>query len=142
MCCYHPKLWFNPIYSRGEPQRQKLLWIAGNKVGGMGVWIIDSKTLHPSRSQSNRLHPSPTRMKTPDSSSHSSDGIDRRGFLECMAWAGTGVLWSISGGILSSRLIGEPARAQEKADFTFVQISDSHIGFSKEPNKDVTGTLK
>ena len=30
------------------------------------------------------------------------DGIDRRGFLECMAWAGTGVLWMMSGGILKS----------------------------------------
>ncbi len=70
----------------------------------------------------------------------SDDGVDRRGFLRCMAWVGTGVAWSVSGGVLSSRLLGQaPA---EKADFTFVQVSDSHIGFSKEPNKDVTATLK
>ena len=32
------------------------------------------------------------------------DGIDRRGFLQCMAWVGTAVVWSLgSGGILSSR---------------------------------------
>jgi hypothetical protein len=28
------------------------------------------------------------------------DGIDRRGFLKCMAWAGTGVVWTLSAGIL------------------------------------------
>ena len=71
---------------------------------------------------------------------HSDDGVDRRRFLRCMAWVGTGVAWAVSGGALSSRLLGQaPA---EKADFTFVQVSDSHIGFSKEPNKDVTATLK
>jgi Icc protein len=79
-------------------------------------------------------------MKTPDSSSHSSDGIDRRGFLECMAWAGTGVLWSISGGILSSTAFG--AEAPAGSDFTFVQISDSHIGFNKPANTDVVGTCR
>jgi 3',5'-cyclic AMP phosphodiesterase CpdA len=71
----------------------------------------------------------------------SGDGVDRRGFLRCMAWVGTGVAWAVSGGVLSSRLLGQ-APAAEKADFTFVQLSDSHIGFSKEPNKDVTATLK
>jgi hypothetical protein len=30
------------------------------------------------------------------------DGIDRRGFLKCMAWAGTGVLWIMQGGVLKS----------------------------------------
>ena len=33
---------------------------------------------------------------------HNHDGIDRRGFLHCMAWAGTGVIWMMSGGILKS----------------------------------------
>jgi Icc protein len=73
------------------------------------------------------------------------DGIDRRGFLHCMAWAGTGVLWTVSGGVLSSRLLC-PTRATAAEtgarDFSFVQISDSHIGFNKEANKDVVGTLK
>lgn len=68
------------------------------------------------------------------------DGIDRRGLLKCMAWVGTGVIWSLNGGILSSRAFGEPA--VKSADFSFVQLSDSHIGFSKEPNPDVVGTLK
>jgi 3',5'-cyclic AMP phosphodiesterase CpdA len=70
------------------------------------------------------------------------DGIDRRGMLQCMAWVGTGVAWTMAGGVLSSRLFGADAKADAKGDFTFVQFSDSHIGFTKEPNKDVTATLK
>jgi 3',5'-cyclic-AMP phosphodiesterase len=72
------------------------------------------------------------------------DGVDRRGFLECMAWAGTGVLWTMNGGVLSSRLLGEPAHVhgQMNGEFSFVQISDTHIGFSKDANKDVTATLQ
>lgn len=73
---------------------------------------------------------------------HHDDGIDRRGFLECMAWVGTGVAWTVSGGVLTSRVFGQETGADKKGDFTFVQISDSHIGFSKEPNKDVVGTLR
>jgi Icc protein len=73
------------------------------------------------------------------------DGIDRRGFLKCMAWAGTGMLWSVNGGVLSSRAFGadDPAvgAAAASADFSFVQVSDSHIGFGKEPNKDVVATF-
>ncbi|RKP56018.1 metallophosphoesterase [Pararobbsia silviterrae] len=60
-----------------------------------------------------------------------------------MAWAGTGMLWTIRAGIPTSMLI-ESAHAAE-ADpnaFSFVQISDSHIGFSKEPNLDPTSTLE
>jgi Icc protein len=73
----------------------------------------------------------------------SADGVDRRGFLKCMAWAGTGMIWTVSGGVLSSRLFaGDAAPPMARGDFTFVQISDSHIGFAKEPNKDVTGTLR
>src|SRR6202035_2856660 len=71
-----------------------------------------------------------------------SDGIDRRGFLKCMAWVGTGVVCTMSGGALPSRVLGAGEAAQASGDFSFVQISDSHIGFSKEVNKDVTGTLK
>ncbi len=71
------------------------------------------------------------------------DGVDRRGFLECMAWAGTGVLWTISGGIPTSRAFGQLLDGgQPKGELTFVQISDSHIGFSKPANPDVTGTLQ
>src|SRR6476660_6527861 len=71
------------------------------------------------------------------------DGIDRRGFLKCMAWVGTGMVWTMRGGVLTSRAFGAETPANpDRGDFTFVQISDSHIGFAKEPNKDVTATLK
>ncbi len=74
--------------------------------------------------------------------SSQSDGVDRRGFLECMAWAGTGLLWTLSGGLPAARVLGQDARKVGPNDFSFVQISDSHIGFGKEPNKDVVGTLQ
>src|ERR1700677_499027 len=77
---------------------------------------------------------------------HNEDSIDRRGFLKCMAWAGTGVLWAVGGGVLGSRILRPvTANAEEimaGADFTCVQISDSHIGFNKDANPDVIGTLK
>ena len=70
------------------------------------------------------------------------DKIDRRGFLKCMAWAGTGIVWSINGGILTSTVLGESATDGSKiatAELNFVQISDSHIGFNKPANTDVVG---
>ena len=76
---------------------------------------------------------------------HQADGIDRRGFLKCMAWVGTGVLYSATGGILRSETMdgmGGDSIKPMGADFHFVQIIDSHIGFKKEPNQDVTGTLQ
>jgi 3',5'-cyclic AMP phosphodiesterase CpdA len=74
---------------------------------------------------------------------HTHDGIDRRGFLKCMAWAGTGVVWTMSAGVLSSCGLALPTTTTgPSADFTFVQISDSHIGFNNVPNMDVTGTFQ
>jgi 3',5'-cyclic-AMP phosphodiesterase len=72
------------------------------------------------------------------------DGIDRRGFLECMAWAGTGMIWTVSGGVLSSKAFGQMSHHDMggSAGFSFVQISDSHIGFNKAANPDVTVTLQ
>jgi predicted phosphodiesterase len=70
------------------------------------------------------------------------DGIDRRGFLGCMAWAGTAVVISACGGSVSSRAVGHAMPGGARADFTFVQISDSHIGFDHAPNKDVVGTYQ
>jgi 3',5'-cyclic AMP phosphodiesterase CpdA len=67
------------------------------------------------------------------------DGIDRRGFLRCMSWAGSGVVWAMAGGIPRSELLGQnPGRG----GFQFVQISDSHIGFNKPANADVNATLQ
>src|SRR3954447_3864563 len=75
---------------------------------------------------------------------HSDDGIDRRGFLRCMAWAGTATAWGLAGGIPTSFALNRLSfltEAQKKSIF-FAQISDSHIGFNKDANKDVTGTLR
>jgi Icc protein len=66
--------------------------------------------------------------------------IDRRGFLKCMQWAGAGVVWSFAAGVPASRLLGAPKTREE--DFAFVQISDSHIGFDKAANPDVSATLQ
>jgi 3',5'-cyclic-AMP phosphodiesterase len=72
------------------------------------------------------------------------DGIDRRNFLGCMAWAGTGLLWTMAGGVPVSRLLAQAANggSPKVEGFSFVQISDSHIGFNKGANPDVTGTLQ
>ncbi len=72
---------------------------------------------------------------------HNHDDIDRRGFLQCMAWAGTGVAWTVSGGVLSSQAFGQKAKGA-KGELHFVQISDSHIGFNKPANPNVVATLQ
>jgi hypothetical protein len=74
---------------------------------------------------------------------HETSSVDRRGFLTCMAWAGTGLVWNVAGGILSSESFGEGAGPSGAGSFSFVQISDSHIGFGKDPyKKTVTATLQ
>jgi 3',5'-cyclic AMP phosphodiesterase CpdA len=80
---------------------------------------------------------------------HQQDGIDRKDFLKRMAWAGTGIVWAIKGGVVTSTALadavhGDPATAGRKvaADFSFVQITDTHIGFHQPPNKNVIGTFK
>ncbi len=72
------------------------------------------------------------------------DGVDRRGFLKCMAWAGTGLLWSMSAGVPSAAGLERSGAAGSPAGegLFFAQISDSHIGFNKAPNADVTATLR
>ena len=88
-----------------------------------------------------------------EAESPGSDGIDRRKFLSCMAWVGTGLVWTVAGGVPTSKLVsaatrvgegGAHGRSAEKAaaGFSFVQISDSHIGFNKPANQNVAGTLK
>ena len=69
--------------------------------------------------------------------------VNRRGLLKCMAWAGTGVVWTLSGGVPRTLgLIGSAAAAEApKGELTFVQISDSHIGFHLPPNPDPRATL-
>jgi 3',5'-cyclic-AMP phosphodiesterase len=76
------------------------------------------------------------------------DESDRRGFLKCMAWVGTGAVWTMAGGVLKGTSIEQAARSgmmqhgMAGGGLRFVQVSDSHIGFSKDANKDVTATLR
>jgi 3',5'-cyclic AMP phosphodiesterase CpdA len=72
----------------------------------------------------------------------SGDNVDRRGFLKCMAWAGTGVVWAMKGGILQSQAFGASTTGAPGADFTFAQLSDSHVGFSKGAYTDVVSTFE
>src|SRR5271165_5609684 len=65
---------------------------------------------------------------------------NRRGFLKCMTWAGSAMLWTVSGGIPRSHVIGQAAAAE--TGFTFAQVSDSHLGFDKPVNTNVTGTFE
>jgi Icc protein len=79
---------------------------------------------------------------------HDEKDWDRRGFLKCMAWVGTGAVWTMTSSVLKGQSIEQAARSgmahhgMGAAGLRFVQISDSHIGFSKEANKDVTATLR
>ncbi len=72
--------------------------------------------------------------------------LDRRNFLKCMAWVGTGAAWTLSSGILKGSPLGRshrtPTMSHGTSGLRFVQISDSHIGFDKPANADVTATLQ
>jgi len=73
------------------------------------------------------------------------DGVDRRGFLKCMAWAGTGALCVMQGGVLKSFAMppgGDAHPPAPRGELTFVQISDSHLGFNKAANPNVAATLQ
>ena len=76
---------------------------------------------------------------------HNHDGIDRRGFLRCMAWAGSGALCVLNGGVMTSYALGHGAKGGvkiPKGELAFVQISDSHMGFDKPANPDVIATFQ
>jgi hypothetical protein len=124
----------------------------GNNFVAWPVWMDGQ---HKNKSKHMKKYPTKireTRLLTAHAEhmaeDHARDGVDRRGFLKCMAWAGTGMLWTVSGGILSSKILnpvsalGAESSAGAARDFSFVQISDSHIGFSKPANPDVTATLQ
>jgi 3',5'-cyclic AMP phosphodiesterase CpdA len=70
------------------------------------------------------------------------DGVSRRRVLECMTWAGTGVLWTVAGGVPRSLGIVNEAMAAGAGGLTFLQISDSHMGFDKPANPNTKGTLE
>jgi 3',5'-cyclic AMP phosphodiesterase CpdA len=67
---------------------------------------------------------------------------NRRGVLACMGWAGTGVVWSLAGGVANSLVLGAAQAAPKARAFTFVQVSDSHVGFAKDPNPDARATFR
>lgn len=77
-------------------------------------------------------------MSTHDQDDHPT----RRKMLECMIWAGTGVLWTVAGGVPASLGIVDEALAAEQKGFAFLQISDSHMGFDKPANPNAKGTLE
>jgi 3',5'-cyclic-AMP phosphodiesterase len=85
-----------------------------------------------------RRFPAPV---TEDDVTHTDDekDLDRRHFLKCMAWVGTGAVWTMSSGALKGSPLGQ---MHHGAGLRFVQISDSHIGFDKPANTDVTATLR
>jgi 3',5'-cyclic-AMP phosphodiesterase len=73
--------------------------------------------------------------------------LDRRNFLKCMAWVGTGAAWTLSSGVLKGAPLGRAMHGSMMSHragggLRFVQISDSHIGFDKPANTDVTATLR
>ena len=72
--------------------------------------------------------------------------LDRRKFLKCMAWVGTGAVWTLSSGVLKGSPLGQSSHGTMMSHaggaLRFVQISDSHIGFDKPANTDVTATLR
>ena len=76
------------------------------------------------------------------------EGPNRRSFLKCSSWAGAGVLWTVSGGLAASVSLDQALAAPKMAakggvqPFTFLQVSDSHIGFTKDPNPDARATYR
>jgi 3',5'-cyclic AMP phosphodiesterase CpdA len=72
-------------------------------------------------------------------------GVSRRNALKCMAYGGAGTLFVLAGGLLTptalSAAAADPKGAARLGKPLFVQISDTHIGFHKDANPDVNGTL-
>src|SRR5262245_27729349 len=79
---------------------------------------------------------------TTDDQDEGAKGPNRRKVLECMTWIGTGVLWNVAGRVPSTLGIIDSALAQQPKGFTFLQISDSHMGFDKPANPNTKGTLE
>ncbi len=70
------------------------------------------------------------------------DGLSRRGALECMLWAGTAAVWTLSGGVPRSMSVAQAATLDAPTGFSFLQLSDSHVGFNKPENPNALGTLQ
>jgi 3',5'-cyclic AMP phosphodiesterase CpdA len=71
--------------------------------------------------------------------------LSRRNALKCMAYGGAGTLFALSGGVFTpidlAMAASDKKGAAKLGKPLFVQISDTHIGFNKEANPDVAGTL-
>src|SRR5678816_1122703 len=92
---------------------------------------------------------SPSRSMTKETAMSAADRdressvLSRRSLLKCAAWSGAGVVWLVQGGVLKAvDLIGSAQAAVPANGLSFVQISDSHIGFNKEPNPSPQSTLQ
>ena len=82
-------------------------------------------------------------MRDPKDSNEDPSQPSRRGALECMVWAGTGLIWTLGGGLPRSLGLDHALAADASpAPFSFLQISDSHVGFNKPANPDALGTLR
>jgi Icc protein len=66
----------------------------------------------------------------------------RRGLLKCMTWAGTGLVWTLAGGVPASMGLEAAAKTSRSKSFSFVQVSDSHVGFFKPFNPDSRVTYR
>jgi len=67
--------------------------------------------------------------------------VKRAKFLECMAWCGTGVVYSLTASGLVGRALADSLSTPLSA-LSFVQISDSHVGFHGDANPDVLGSFQ
>jgi 3',5'-cyclic-AMP phosphodiesterase len=68
--------------------------------------------------------------------------VGRRELLKCMAWAGTGLVWLVEGGLLRSVALADAGPAAlAGGGLRFVQLSDSHVGFKGPANPDSLATL-
>ena len=137
--------WARTIQGAGPGLRvgpRRVIW-AGGPIPREYIEVLRGSTDERCQNLNAAFTHSKTLMSDYIENNNNDDGIDRRGFLKCMAWAGTGVVYTMAGGLAVSRMLGTARAADAPAgDFTFVQISDSHIGFNKDANPDVVGTLK
>ena len=71
--------------------------------------------------------------------------LSRRNVLKCMGFGGAGTLFALSGGVFTpidlAMAATDRAGTAKLGKPLFVQISDTHIGFNKDANTDVNGTL-
>jgi 3',5'-cyclic-AMP phosphodiesterase len=72
--------------------------------------------------------------------------MHRKKFIEHVSWTGLGIVWAIgSNGLFTACKVGEQnssPTSSKASPLSFVQISDTHIGFKKPANEHVTDTLQ